>query len=116
MRTLAGSLLLPVLTALTSTSPDEDADALMSPLMPLISTIWPVFRCPRHWKSFWAAAGRAIPAASTPAARTIIVFTRMTPPLPDDPGDRTPRNEQLDELSRQNVEALANHLRAAGRI
>src|SRR5262249_7908497 len=42
---------------------------------------------------------------STPPARTIIAFTRMTPP-----------SGRLDETLAQNVEALAESLRAARRI
>src|SRR4051812_48911487 len=76
MRTSAGLLRRAVFDAVTSTSPEDEAEALIAPLTPLISITWPVERRPCHWKSLCAIAGTAV-ANTTPAISHVVEFNRI---------------------------------------
>src|SRR5262249_57699833 len=56
------------------------ATARTSPLIPLISTVWPGVSRPRHWKSDCAAADDKQPNSANPAIAVVLEKPPMRPP------------------------------------
>src|SRR5512145_89637 len=80
--TLAGSLLRARFTAVTSASPPV-ASAVIPPLMPLTSSVWPAVSRPRHAKSS-AAAGTARARAPATQTKLVIFIGSLQSALGDD--------------------------------
>src|SRR5262245_17171220 len=80
--TLAGSLVRALLTAVTSASPPV-ASAVMPPLIPLTSSVWPAVSRPRHAKS---SASDGVASARAPATQTksILFICPLLSALADD--------------------------------